>query len=212
MRIKDAESYMMNRKWTGMTQQTLEKRIDRHRSVFVCLSKATDYVSHQMLNERTRVGYLIVIIYSRDADVLSALAVIRQENTGMRESFQLDAIFLAPTCPVPKNQGNKRVAFDMTISATDGKKSRQDKTGVELRYHKKDEFLYPPQYQKDELVAYKTTKYVGKWKGAAGKPGPAGVKRNVEVKGPLPKNKLKYMISSMIVDATNNKEQPSTQD
>ena len=87
MRIKDAESYMMNRKWTGMTQQTLEKRIDRHRSVFVCLSKATDYVSHQMLNERTLVGYLIVIIYSRDADIFSALAGIRQENTGMRESF-----------------------------------------------------------------------------------------------------------------------------
>ena len=66
-------------------------------------------------------GYLVGSIDSNDGKVLSALAAIRQDNTGMRENFELAAIFLAPTFPVANNQGNKKVAFDMTISATNGR-------------------------------------------------------------------------------------------
>ena len=49
---------------------------------------------------------------------------------------------------------------------------------VELRYHKKHEFLALPQDQKDELVSYKATKDREKWKVAAGEPGLAGVNQN----------------------------------
>ena len=77
-------------------------------------------------------GCLVSSIDIKDADVLSALAEICQEDTGMRESFDLAAIFFAPTCPVAKKQGNKKFAFDTTISTNDGKQSGRGKTGVDI--------------------------------------------------------------------------------
>ena len=77
--------------------------------------------------------YFVGIIDIKDDDVLYVLAEIRQDNTTKRENFDLAAIFLAPTCPVAKNQRNKKVAFDTAIFTTDGKKSGPGKTGVELR-------------------------------------------------------------------------------
>ena len=72
-RIKDTDSYMINRKRTVTTQQTLKKYINLHRSVFVCLSESTDCVSHKITNKCTRVGYLVGGIDSKGAKVISAL-------------------------------------------------------------------------------------------------------------------------------------------
>ena len=85
------------------------------------MREANNHVSQQIPNKRTRVGYLVGSIDSKDADVLSALVAIRQDDTGMRQNFELAAIFIAPTCSIGKKQGNKKVAFDTTISETNGK-------------------------------------------------------------------------------------------
>ena len=77
----------MNRKCTGTTAHTLEKHINMHRAAFVIFSEATDHVCHQIPNNRTHVGYLIKITNSKDAEVLSGLAAIRQDDQGMRETF-----------------------------------------------------------------------------------------------------------------------------
>ena len=130
----------------------------------------------------------------------------------MRENFEMDAIFLAPTCPVAKKQGNNEVAFYMTISANDSKNFGRGKMGMELQYHKKRELLDLPQDQKYELVAYNATNDGRKWKGASGKPGSADSNRNSEGKVPSPNKNFKTMISYMIAEATNKREQPSTQD
>ena len=97
----------MNHKWTGTTAHTLEKHIDRHRAAFVSFSEATNHVSHQIPNNRTRICYLIDSIDSKDAEVLSGLAAIRKDDQGMRETFEQAAIFLAPTCPVAKKLATK---------------------------------------------------------------------------------------------------------
>ena len=62
------------------------------------------------------------------------------------------------------------------------------------------------------MVAYNATKAGAKWKSAAENPGPAGSRKNGKVKGPSPNKKLKTVIYSMIAEATNKKEQLSTQD
>ena len=88
---------MINRNWTGTTAHTLEKHIDRHKAAFLSLSEATDHVYHQIPNNCTRIGYLINIIGSKDAKVLSGLAAIRQDDQDMRETFEQVEVFLAPT-------------------------------------------------------------------------------------------------------------------
>ena len=72
---------------------TLEKHIDRHRAAFVSFSEATDHVYHQIPNNRTRVGYLTDNINIKDAEVLSGLAAIRQDDKSMRETFEQAALF-----------------------------------------------------------------------------------------------------------------------
>ena len=161
----------MNHKWTVTTAHNLEKNIDRHRADFVSLSKATYHVYHQITNNYTRVGYLVNSIDSNDAEVLLGLAAIRQDDQGMRETFEQAAAFLAPTCPVAKKLATKgKISFDTSILETDGNQSGTGKTSVELRYHKQHAFLAPPQDQRDELTAFNATKDGGKWKGASGKP------------------------------------------
>ena len=93
----------MNRNWTGTTAYTLEKHIDRHRAAFVSLSEATDYVSHQIPNNRTRVGYLIDSIDSKYAKILSGLAAIRQDDQGMRETFEQAAVFYHQLAQLQRN-------------------------------------------------------------------------------------------------------------
>ena len=137
----------MNHKWTGKTAHTLDNHMNIYRASFVSLSEGTDHISHQISNNCTRVGYLIDSIDSKDAVILSGLAAIKQDDQGMRDTFEHAAVFLAPTCPVAKKLATKRkISFDPSISATDGNQYGTGKTGVELRYHKQHDFLALPQY------------------------------------------------------------------
>ena len=68
----------MNKQWSGTTHHTLKAHIYRHQSAFVYLSEASDNVSQQLLNDRTRVGYLIDSITSTSVNVVAALASIRK--------------------------------------------------------------------------------------------------------------------------------------
>ena len=81
IRIKDAQEYLMNKQWSGTTHQTLKAHIDRHHSAFVSLLEASDHVSHQLLNNCTRFGYLIDSITITDVNIVAALASIRIDDT-----------------------------------------------------------------------------------------------------------------------------------
>ena len=131
---------------------------------------------------------------------MSGLAAIRQDDQGMRETFEQAAVFLAPTFPVAKKLATKgKISFDPSILATDGNQYGTGNTGVELCYHKQHEFLALTPYQRDELTAFNANKDGGKWKGASGKlnykrkaGGKAGGNASTSNK------KLKSMISSTI--------------
>ena len=92
LRIKEAQDYLMNRKWTGTTNQTLKAHIDCHITSFVAMTEASDHVSHQIPDDRTCVGCLIASIKSADANVVAALSSIRLDAsssmTPARQQFQ----------------------------------------------------------------------------------------------------------------------------
>ena len=93
LRIKEYQDYLMNRKWTGTTNQTLKAHNNRHITLFVATTEASDHVSHQIPNDRTRVGYLITIIESANANVVAALSSICMDDTGRRENFKTASFF-----------------------------------------------------------------------------------------------------------------------
>ena len=94
IRIKDAHDYLINKQWSRTTHQTLKAHIDCHQPDFFSLSEASDHVSHQLLNNGTRVGYLIDSITSTNVNVVAALASICMDDTGRREYFEEASIFL----------------------------------------------------------------------------------------------------------------------
>ena len=105
LRIKEAQDYLMNRKWTGTTNQTLKEHIDRHITSFVAMTEASDHVFHQIPDYHTRIGYLIASIESADANVVAAISSIRMNDTGRRENFETASFFLAQICPMVSKKG-----------------------------------------------------------------------------------------------------------
>ena len=84
-------------------------------------------------------------INSKDAEVLTGLAAIRQDDSGMHGEFESSAVLLSPTCPVVNKGPEQKVGFDAATIAAEDAKAGIGKTSVELRYHTKKEFWELPE-------------------------------------------------------------------
>ena len=92
-------------------------------------------MAHQLLEERTRVTYVMDSIESKDPNVLAALASIRQDNPGMRDNFEQAAAFLLPACPIAK-KGASRKGISAQVAAVNPQlNTGKGKTGVELCWY-----------------------------------------------------------------------------
>lgn len=154
--IKKHEDFLKTRTWTGNASISLEAHIDAHRMAFVALTEASTHVAFQLPNERTRVTHLLDSINCSDPELLAAVAAVKNDDPGMRDSFEQTATSISPADPVArKRMNNKRPAAD--ISATDGLQST-GKSGVELRWHKHAEFKALNDAQRDELKSWAATR------------------------------------------------------
>lgn len=154
--IKKSEDFLKTRVWTGNATITLEAHVDGHRMAYVALTEASSHVAHQLPNERTRVTYLLDSMNCTDPELLAAVAAVKNDDPGMRDTFELTAASIGPADPVARKRMNsKRPAAD--ISATEGLKST-GKTGVELRWHKHAEFKALPDDQREELKGWCATR------------------------------------------------------
>ena len=166
------------------------------------LQLCSEHVTCTVPNERERVGFLTEAMREcNDADVKAALANIRLQDTaqGMRNQFEKAVTHLLPTDPVKSKK--KRTNADISAVADVGsanstpvdvnrRKGKQKgkkvgfkptvgRSGVELRYHLKPEFLKLHDAQKKELVAHRKENgnYQGAWTGKSTGP-KAGSKKN----------------------------------
>ena len=141
-------------------------------------------------------------IDSKDAEVLSGLAEIRQDDAGMRNDFESAAIFLSPTCPVANKVPERKVGFNVaTVLAADAK-TGIGKTGVELRYHTKKELWALPEEQRREVADYNATKEGGKFKGMGLKNFNKNKKRGTSGDSQITsEKKLKSWVSSSVAKA-----------
>ena len=74
------------------------------------MTEASDHVSHQIPDDRTRVGYLIASIESADANVVAAISCIHMDDTGHREKSETASVFLAQICPMVSKKGGAKPA------------------------------------------------------------------------------------------------------
>jgi hypothetical protein len=158
-RVKGAMDFLTTREWTGTSSVTFEKHADGHRAAYVAIIEAREHISYQLMENRTRVTYLLDSIKCKDPEVLSAVSSVRLDDPGMRDDFESAANFLLPTCPVAKRGGNKKAVAEIAAVNTPGShlKNPKGKTGVELRWYPKSEFKKLTKAQKKELSAWSAT-------------------------------------------------------
>jgi len=161
--IHEQEQFLYTREWKGNGNQTLDMFTSMHRSAFTSLQACAEHVRYQLPNERSRVTLLLKAIKTPDPGMQAAMSMIKQSELGMMEDFERAVSHLLPNDPVAmrKTSGAKRDSSNISgtdggvkISGTDGKPSR-GKTGVHLRYHKKDEFNALTKEQKTELIEWR---------------------------------------------------------
>jgi hypothetical protein len=193
-RITDGEDGMKQRRWTGTSNVTLASLIEKQRSSYVGLTEAAEHVDYQLPNEHTRVTYLLKSIEDcKDAKVQAAASAIDQDDNGMRADFEKAAAKLLPTCPV-KRRGKTAKRPGADIASIDPKiDGKCPKTGVELRWYPRKEFLALNDEQKDALKAWSATQ-PSRRGGKAGKQTP----KKGPAAGGMSKRQAKRYISSML--------------
>jgi hypothetical protein len=173
--------FLTNTKWNGKSY-SLEVFTGYHRSAYIQLQEAADHVNFQLPTEHSRVGYLINNIENPDPDLRAAIAQIRINTNGMRDNFDLAVESLLPVDPYVKNDKGKKKGAQ--ISALKGQ--QDSKTGVDLRWHTKDEYKTLTKAQRIELSEWQKSKAgkdsVNKQKSASGYKGRPSAKAKLKAK------------------------------
>ena len=128
---------ILNRK---NSRYPLRIHIARHREAYNDLMRALQQITYAPPNEASRVRYLLTSIQSSDPTICSGKTTI-QADPVKKGDFEEAADFLLTICPAPKpqSQGNHRIAALKTNSKK-GKIQTGPKTGVEVRFYRKDEW------------------------------------------------------------------------
>ena len=205
--LKKQDDLIHTYKWKGQANFSLDKFIAQHRNAFVSMQQCSVHVAFQLPNEYTRVGYLLDAIETSDASLQAAMALVRNDTdtvTGKRSDFEATATCLLPHDPVAKKRntrgGNERQrGAEVSSISSSTIKSGIGSTGVDLRYHKLDEYKKLSPEQKSELHEWRSNqteeqKKAGK-KGVAGKRKSSNTTNNTNDKQ---SKRIKKLISSAI--------------
>ena len=158
MIIKRAEQTVLNFPWNGKNSKyTLDRHIVSHRAAHNDMVRASENLPYQPPNGHTRVQRLLNSIVSTDIKVVSAVTTILAD-TAKRDDFESAADFLLLAAPVQVQELNP----NHTVSGVNEEEGSGfeigdiGKTGVELRYYKRDAFKALSQEQRNELAAWNT--------------------------------------------------------
>lgn len=155
--IKTSENFLKLHKFKGNSNYTLEKHCDGHRQHFISMQEASEHVSIQLPNERSRVGYLLDSIECQDLYVITQLAQIKSNDPSLRENFEASVTSLIPVDPVVKKKGKNEANKLANISGIDFKKGKGTRTGVDLRFHPNPEYRALTDDQRLELREWRDT-------------------------------------------------------
>jgi hypothetical protein len=183
--FKDRSKFLMNTKWNGRNY-SLEKFTGIHRSSYVQLQEAASHVESalQLPSEHTRVGYLIDNLANSDPDLRAAIANVRINMNNMRQDFEATVAFLLPVDPYQKHKKQHDKVQIADANALQNKS--HSKTGVDLRWHKPEEYKKLTKEQRIELYSWQRSKEgrdsTQKQRSASGFKGKQNAKKKLQLK------------------------------
>ena len=156
--VELAEAVLNLRIWNGRNSRyPLRMHIVRHREAFNDMQRASEHIAFTPPDETTRVRHLMTSIQTPDPTIISAKTNIHADPT-KKNDFEQAADFLLQVAPTPNTTGtNHRISALKHGKRKNGKGGRRGeiktgpKTGVELRYYKRKEWMEDlSQEQRDE--------------------------------------------------------------
>ena len=150
---------MNQRKWKGNTNYPLAQHVASHRNAYVSLVQCSEHVEHQLPNELTRVRKFIRSIECSDPKLLAAIAQVETDKS-MQSNFEDMASFILPSDPVANNKASTSSKGGGLMSDTNANVSGvggRDKTGLDLRFYKRKEFMKLSKTEKDSLTAWRSS-------------------------------------------------------
>lgn len=157
--LRSQEDIVMNRTWKGNSSSfPLESYIQMHRQAYISMVQCSDHVEFQVPNPRTRVKHMIDNIDCTDPELLSLLALVKNDDILM-SNFEEAAAMILPGCPVARKVKKRTGGLTAEVGALDTVlKSGTGKTGVDLRWHPKSEYKNLSDEQKLELKEWRQKK------------------------------------------------------
>ena len=78
--LKKQDDLLHTYKWKGKSNLLLDKFISQHQNAFVYMQQCAIHVEFQLLNEYSRVGYLLDEIETTDASLQSEMDLVRNDD------------------------------------------------------------------------------------------------------------------------------------
>ena len=145
---------LQNIKWNGIAYP-LETHITNHRQAFDNLLEFSEHLTGPVTDQSQIVKYIIDSLACGENTLQAAISLLRSNTNEMRQNFEA-----AATAPIKvdlyqqfQRAPGPRGANVSTVEGIDFKAGRGS-TGVDLRWHPKNDFRKLPDDQKDELMIW----------------------------------------------------------
>ena len=145
--IEKVETVVMINQWNRRSSRLpLRKHITNHRISHNMTIRASYHIIYTPSNENTRFKRILKSTVSNGMTIIASVTAIRADNNKLAD-FDKASDFLITTAPPPQNieAGSHNVSAFTTNTV---------RTGVELRYYKRDSFGRLSDEQKQELQSW----------------------------------------------------------
>ncbi len=163
--VRDAENVVLQREWNGKNARfPLASHIQKHRDANMDMIRASQNIDYAPPNETTRVSRLLASLTSSDGRIVAAKTTILADEE-KKSDFELASDFLltaAPSRPKGSYQDHRISQVSTGKSKRKGKVQVGERTGVEVRYYKGNEYRALSQDQKQELKEIRASSGVTK--------------------------------------------------
>lgn len=147
--VEQAEQLLSSRVWNGRNSRyPIRVHIAKHREAFNDLVRASTQITYVPPNETSRVRYLLNSIQTSDATILAVKTTI-MADTVKKNDFEEAADFIMITAPDTKPHAQK---VQRVSAAKTGKIKTGPKTGVEIRFYKRGEWMKLNQDERNEVM------------------------------------------------------------
>ena len=149
--LKKRMNLLQTIKWNGRSYP-LETHVSNHRQAVDDLRECSSHITVAVPDQSQRVEYLIDSIACNDSTLQAAIGLIRANTNNMRNDYESAASALIEVDPYRRSQRNPNPKT-ASVSAIDFSAGRGT-SGVDLRWHPRNDFKSLPSDQKEELIEW----------------------------------------------------------